>query len=124
MNESDREEYRLAALASGLEIEIKEVTLASPLSSTGTYKTEFAYVRYGGLVREWNPKTKKADSFDLMVDCNIIGGFSKIEQKAMAVHPYSWVECEAGGHDAAADDLMQAIFNCAVAIGRSMEQSQ
>jgi len=124
MNESDREEYRLAALASGLEIEIKEVTLASPLSSTGTYKTEFAYVRYGGLVREWNPKTNKADSFDLMVDCNIIGGFSKIEQKAMAVHPYSWVECEAGGHDAAADDLMQAIFNCAVEIGRSMEKTK
>lgn len=124
MNDTDREEYRLAALASGLEIEIKEVTLASPLSSTGTYKTEFAYVRYGGFVREWHPKTNKADSFDLMVNCNIIGGFSKIEQRAMAVYPYSWVECEYGGHDAAADDLMQAIFNCAVAIGRSMEQSQ
>jgi len=110
MNDIEREEHRLAALAAGYH------------RLLGTcYKVPT--IARDGVPVEWHPKTNKADSFDLMVNCNIIGGFSKIEQRAMAVHPYSWVECEYGGHDTPADDLMQAIFNCAAAVGRSMEAS-
>ena len=118
MNDIDREEHRLAALAAGYWPRHNHYHVDEEDDFIGIEVKKEEGKRW----EKWIPKTNKADSFDLMVDCNIIGGFSKIEQKAMAVHPYSWVECEAGGHDAAADDLMQAIFNCAAAVGRSMEE--
>ena len=115
MNDIDREEHRLAALAAGYEVK-RDSDMDTDFLMDGD--------RVVAIEGQWSPKTNKADSFDLMVDCNIIGGFSKTEQKAMAAHPYTGVECETGGHNTAANDLMLAIFNCAVAMGRSMEKTK
>ena len=113
MNDIDQEEHRLAALAAGYKVKRDRDM------DTDFLMDEDRVVAIDG---QWSPKTDKADNFDLMTTCNIIAGFSKKENKAIAVHPYTDIKCETGGHDTPADDLMQAIFNCAAAVGITMEE--
>ena len=111
MNKQDQEEHMLAALAAGYEFEAY---------------SNFVVVKKKGeeVFSMWRPKTNKANSFDLMVDCGI-GVDSHIDGYAVFS---SWRE---GVEDinvqpeyADSEHYMHAVFNCAVAIGRSMEKTK
>ena len=63
----------------------------------------------------WHPKTNMAESFHLMVACGI--DVSQCEEDVIAQS--DWIVCTVLGHQT--QSYMQAIFQCAVAIGRRIE---
>ena len=109
MNNQEREEHRLAALAAGYEFRDKySPALYWRKIDSDTWTT-------------WQPKINKADSFDLMVACALELDVYSQEHIVCFTKQDSTVEGESLG--LFAESYMQAIFNCAVAIGRSMEAS-
>ena len=113
MNSKDREEYRLAALAAGYEITFEHGILQR------IEMFRYQLPNY----EDWDPVTDKADNFDLMVDCNIVAGVSKTNNLALASNPCAdeEIDFKVEGNGDSAANLMQAIFKCAVDMGRLME---
>jgi len=104
MNDIDREEHRLAALAAGYEFRAKySPALYWRKIDSDTWTT-------------WQPKINKADSFDLMVACGL--DFAKVHGGYICYHK----AVRASAKDVT-PSTHEAIFNCAVEIGRSMEAS-
>ena len=112
MNKQDQEQHRLAALAAGYKAKKGASGRFFKWESSGNFDEWW---------QVWHPKTCKVDSFDLMVACSMFTGFTKKGNTAVAAHPYTDIECQKGVSETPANDLMQAIFDCAVEIGRLME---
>jgi len=111
MTPQDQEEHRLAALAAGIKI------FQGPASS-GVYNRDTFYISeegfFVGVCKSWNPKTNKANSFDLMVAAGITYD---------AQHGWASAKLSSGAcvNVPINDDPLNAIFECAVEMGRIME---
>ena len=74
-------------------------------------------------MREWNPKTNKADSFDLWCAISKHSNENpKVFDELSENEQIAWVEITNAFTTGDASRCCKAIFNCAVAIGRSMEE--
>lgn len=114
MNKQDQEEHRLAAKAANYDY--REIVS----DSIGGVA---AYVMCYGVLKQWFPLASKEDGFGLMVAAGIsvdshIDGYAVFSSWREGVEDIN-VQPEY----ADPEHYMQAIFNCAVEIGRSMEAS-
>ena len=107
MNDIDREEHRLAALAAGYEISFSNDDYPRPQIKEGD---DWRWLTY------WHPKSSEEDSFGLMVAAGITYD---------AQHSWASAKLSSGEYVNIPlnDDPLKAIFKCAVAIGRSIEAS-
>ena len=111
MTPQDREEHRLAAMAAGIDADYVDGGFDR------FYRVNDKVVR----IRDWRPKTDKADSFDLMVACGIsvdshIDGYAVFSSWREGVEDIN-VQPE----DAFTESYMKAVFDMAVEIGRDKE---
>ena len=108
MNDIDREEHRLAALAAGLWYR-KE---SRNLNTDGGTTTVRNCINIKGTWVAWNPKTNKADSFDLLLaiyDAEDSIQWADIDDILISKK--------------STEEKMACLFSVVVAIGRSMEAS-
>lgn len=113
MTNNEQEEYRLAALAAGIDIMLhdrgfRNITGSNPM--TNIYSLPM-----------WRPKTDKADSFDLMAACRMDLFLSSGSVRASNGESVSGIYQSDKPID---EQAMEVIFMRAVSIGRSIEQAR
>ena len=107
------EKYLFAAKAAGIKI------FLGPVSSD-VYDRDTFYISedvfFFGVCKSWNPLIDKANSFALMIAASITYD---------AQHGWASARLSSGEYVNIPinDDPLKAIFECAVAIGKSMEES-
>jgi len=113
MTTQDQEDHRLAALTAGIKI------FLGPASSDW-YDRDTFYISseddsFFGMCESWHPKTNNADSFDLYnaIYRSLAEGCRKYIHLTNTLH-----DALMSGDSAA---IREAIFNCAVEIGRDKE---
>ena len=116
MTPQDREEHRLAALGAGYKVK-RDRDMDTDFLMDGD--------RVVAIDGQWSPKTDKADNFDLWCAISKHSNENpKVFDELSENEQIAWVEITNAFTTGDASRCCKAIFNCAVAIGRSMEQSQ
>lgn len=102
MNNREREEHRLAALAAGLEFRVKYNNVWVRTDNE-TWTT-------------WQPTIHKADNFDLMVACGMQVRVLKTGTEAIS----DWAEIFVP-YNEGENHTLNAIFKCAVKLGKQID---